>query len=445
MIHLPQGPRSLLARLAYKPLAACAAVVLPLALAGGALAAQTALASGGAPGPAVSVSSPRPAVAAHPRLTTNTPVCLTSAPRGHLHCFAVARTPADHVITADSSGPPSTALTPADIQSAYNLPSATAGGGQTVYIVDAGDDPTAEQDLAVFRSQYGLPPCTTANGCFTKVNQEGQTSPLPPEQCGSSSGGCWPVEESLDLDAVSSACPNCNMVLVEANDASSNLFLAENEAVALGAKFISNSWGESEYPGETQDEQTYFDHPGVAITASAGDGGYGVNFPSASQYVTAVGGTTLTKDSSVPRGWDESVWDTSPTEGTGSGCSAYEPQPSTQQGIPALDAVCQDRATADVSADADPASGLAVYDTTGESGWLQVGGTSLASPLIAATYALAGQPAAGTDPSSYPTTTPASPLTCSTSPRARTAAAGTCCAPRDPGGTAPRAWAPRME
>jgi hypothetical protein len=343
-----------------------------------------------------------PATVTQPQLTANTNAsCNKVMPKGYMRCFAIVRTPADHQITADQSGPPSTALTPADIQSAYKLPSATAGSGQTVAVVDAGDDPTAESDLAVFRSQYGLPPCTTANGCFKKVNQEGQARPLPPELCGGSSG-CWPVEESLDLDAISSACPNCNILLVEADDnANANLEAAVNEAVTQGAKFVSNSYGGPETPSETTTDDPAYNHPGVAVTASAGDDGYGVNYPSASQYVTAVGGTTLTKDSSVPRGWDETVWNHS-GNGTGSGCSQYEPQPSSQQGIPQLDAVCQNRATADVSADADPASGLAVYDTTGASGWLQIGGTSLASPLIAATYALAGTPAAGTYPSSYP-------------------------------------------
>jgi hypothetical protein len=395
-MRLTESLRSLAARLARRPLVASAAVVLPLALAGsGAAAAQSAFSSGWPAGPAVS---------ADPHLTTNTSVCGGSAPAGVMHCFAIARTPSNHVITADSSGPPSTALTPADIQSAYALPSATAGGGQTVAIADAGDDPTAESDLAVFRSQFGLPSCTTANGCLKIVNQEGQTSPLPPEQCGGNTGGCWPVEESLDLDAVSSACPNCNIVLVEANDAANaDLEAAVNEAVALGAKFVSNSYGGPETPSETTTDDAAYNHPGVVVTASAGDNSYGVIYPSASQYVTAVGGTTLTKDTSVARGWDETVWGSaSGGEGTGSGCSAYEPQPSSQQGISQLDAVCGNRAVADVSADADPNSGLAIYDTTAEGGWLQVGGTSLSSPLIAATYALAGTPAPGTYPNAYP-------------------------------------------
>jgi hypothetical protein len=398
-MRLTESVRSLAARLRRRPLAACAAVVLPLAMAGGGVAAaQSAFRSSG-PG-----SSPEPAVAADPHLTTNTNACGGQVPAGEMHCFAIVRTPSNHVITADSSGPPSTALTPADIQSAYKLPSATAGGGQTVAIVDAGDDPTAASDLAVFRSQFGLPTCTTANGCLKIVNQEGQTSPLPPEQCGTNTGGCWPVEESLDLDAVSSACPDCNILLVEANDATNtNLDAAVNEAAALGAKFVSNSYGGPETASETTTDDQAYNHPGVVVTASTGDNGYGVIYPSASQYVTAVGGTTLTKDTSVARGWDETVWGSaSGGEGTGSGCSAYEPQPSSQQGISQLDAVCSNRAVADVSADADPQSGLAIYDTTGEGGWLQVGGTSLSSPLIAATYALAGTPAADTYPNAYP-------------------------------------------
>jgi hypothetical protein len=343
------------------------------------------------------------ASAVQPQLTTNTPAPCNAPPApGHFQCFAIVRTPSDHKITPDAAGPPSTALTPADIQSAYNLPSATAGGGQTLADVIWGDDPGLESDLAVFRSQYGLPPCTTANGCFRKVNQEGQQGNYPTDQGAS-------LETSLDVDAFSAACPNCNILVVEANSSSdSDIGAAEDEAVTLGATEVSNSYGETEGSYELQDDQ-YYNHPGVAITASAGDSGWGVNYPSASQYVTAVGGTTLTKDSSVPRGWNETVWgngtEGAKGDGTGSGCSSVEPQPSFQQGISQLTAVCQNRATADVSADADPASGLAVYDSDpvdSAPGWLQVGGTSLASPLIAATYALAGKPAAGTYPNTYP-------------------------------------------
>ncbi|HEY1919848.1 MAG TPA: carboxypeptidase regulatory-like domain-containing protein [Streptosporangiaceae bacterium] len=282
---------------------------------------------------------------------------------------------------------------PADLQSAYKLPSSTAGSGETVAIVDAGDDPTAETDLGMYRAQYGLPPCTTANGCFEKVNQEGQQASYPPVN------GTWPVEESLDIDMVSAACPDCHILLVEANSADdSDMYAAEDEAVALGAKYISNSWSGAESSTETQDD-TYFDHPGVVITASAGDDGYGVGYPSASQYVTAVGGTTLTQDASVPRGWDETVWGSaSGGKGTGSGCSAYEPKPTWQK-----DTGCANRTVADVSADANPNTGVAIYATSGgEDGWLVVGGTSVSSPFIASVYALAGSPVAGTYPSSYP-------------------------------------------
>jgi carboxypeptidase family protein len=399
-MHLPRLPR--------KPLAIGSAGLLSLVLlgAGSALAARAASSS-----PA---SHRAVADAAGPRLTANTnAACNAPRPKGYARCLAIVRTPSDRQITPDDSGPPSGALGPADIQSAYKLP---LGGGQTVAIVDAYDDPNAESDLAVFRSKYGLPPCTTASGCFSKVNQDGQPSPLP--QPSGTTG--WSLEESLDLEAVSSACPGCNIILVEANsDSNSDLYTAENAAVTLGAKFVSNSWASCEYSGETSDEQSYFNHPGVAITAASGDWGYdnqgfpggGCNtpsFPAASQYVTSVGGTTLTKDTSVSRGWDESVWGTSPTEGTGSGCSQYEPQPAFQGNIPALDAACRsNRATSDIAADADPASGLAVYDSNpgdcnGPCDWIQVGGTSLATPLIASMYALAGTPAANSYPVTYP-------------------------------------------
>ncbi len=289
----------------------------------------------------------------------------------------------------------------ADLQSAYNLPSATAGKGETVAVIDAYDDPTAEADLAVYRAQYGLPPCTTANGCFAKVNENGQAAPLPPTAGGTAGGSGWDVEESLDIDMVSAACPNCHILLVEANsNADIDLDMAVDEAVALGAKYVSNSYSGSEYSGETQEDQ-YFNHPGVAITASAGDGGYGVNYPAASPYVTAVGGTSLTRDPGSPRGWTESVYDTNDIEGTGSGCSAYEPKPSWQ-----TDSGCANRTVADVSADADPNTGVAIYDSYSAGGWNEVGGTSVASPLVAATYALAGTPAAGSYPASYPYANP---------------------------------------
>ncbi|MGF1430351.1 S53 family peptidase [Kitasatospora sp. LaBMicrA B282] len=307
--------------------------------------------------------------------------------RTHLaHPTAAARTAgADATADATVSG-----YGPSDIQSAYNLASAAAanGGGETVAIVDAQDDPNAESDLATYRSQFGLPACTSANGCFTKLDENGGTN-YPSADSG------WAGEISLDLDMVSATCPNCNIMLVEANTASTDdLGTAVNQAVTQGAKFVSNSYGGGEDASETNADSQYYNHPGVAITASAGDSAYGVEYPAASPYVTAVGGTSLTKDSSA-RGWSESVWGTSATEGTGSGCSAYEAKPTWQ-----TDSGCSNRTVADVSAVADPATGVAVYDTYGASGWQVYGGTSASSPIIASVYALAGVPGANTTPAS---------------------------------------------
>jgi N-acetylneuraminic acid mutarotase len=286
---------------------------------------------------------------------------------------------------------------PADLQSAYNLP-ATGGGGRTIAIVDAMDDPNAEADLAVYRAQYGLPPCTTANGCFTKVSQRGGTDYPAPDQG-------WAGEISLDLDMVSAAAPDAKILLVEAdNPNGDDLGAAVDEAVKLGAKYVSNSYGtqydeeeSGEDPSETTTSDVHYNHPGVAIVASAGDSAYGVSYPAASQYVTSVGGTSLVKDSGNARGWSESVWG-----GTGSGCSQYESKPAFQH-----DTGCANRTVADVSAVADPATGVAVYQTYGDTGWAVYGGTSAGAPVIASTYAVAGSPAPGTYPNSYPYQHPA--------------------------------------
>jgi N-acetylneuraminic acid mutarotase len=323
---------------------------------------------------------------------TNAGCNTASVKANYASCFAMVYTSVKNQIAASPDQPPSTALGPSDIQSAYKLP-ADAGQGQTVAIVDAFGDSTAESDLATFRSFYGLPPCTTANGCFTKVDQNGGTN-YPPDN--NSPNGGWDLEQSLDLDAVSAACPNCHILLVEGNDNSTqNLGLAENEAVALGAKFVSNSYGVSgEDPSETQLDQ-FYEHPGVAIDAATGDFGNVTNWPASNPDVAAIGGTTLTKDASVPRGWDETAW----VDG-GSGCSPFEPHPDYQNGI---NTNCpNNKAQADLSADADPNTGLATFDTNGEGGWLQVGGTSLATPLVTAMYALAGTPVQGTFPVTYP-------------------------------------------
>ncbi|MEU6220216.1 putative Ig domain-containing protein [Streptomyces sp. NPDC047022] len=311
---------------------------------------------------------------------------------GHASCFAQRRTDIKQQLASAMAATASTpsGLSPANLHSAYNLPS-TGGSGLTVAIVDAYNDPNAESDLATYRSQYGLSSCTKANGCFKQVSQTGSTTSLPTNDTG------WAGEEALDFDMVSAVCPNCNIILVEANSANdSDLGTAENEAVALGAKFVSNSWGGSESSSQTSEDTQYFKHPGVAITVSAGDEAYGAEYPATSQYVTAVGGTALSS-SSNSRGWTESVWKTSSTEGTGSGCSAYDAKPSWQ-----TDTGCSKRMEADVSAVADPATGVAVYDTYGGSGWSVVGGTSASSPIIAGVYALAGTPGSTDYPAKYP-------------------------------------------
>ena len=279
---------------------------------------------------------------------------------------------------------------PAQIQSAYGL-AGRHSGGRTVAIVDAYDDPRAEADLAVFRRAYHLPACTTANGCFRKVNQNGKKAPLPDGDYG------WAEEISLDLDAVSSACPDCRILLVEATSPETGpLMTAVDTAVRLGAAAVSLSFGGNE-DRTILAADWHLNHPGVPITASSGDDGYGVSWPASSRYVTAVGGTSLRRTSGR---WSETAW-----SGAGSGCSKYESKPAWQH-----DRGCARRTVADVAADADPATGLAVYDSynncplaalcdgllsaglaQGLNGWAQVGGTSLSAPIVAAVYALAGR------------------------------------------------------
>ncbi|MGC1212840.1 MAG: S53 family peptidase [Micromonospora sp.] len=304
--------------------------------------------------------------------------CAAPVP-GTASCHAVVRTdlvPLKGGVTPNAT--PS-GYGPADLQSAYKLPSSTAGSGQTIAIVDAFDDPTAESDLGVYRSQYGLPPCTTANGCFRKVDQNGGTT-YPRKD------GGWAQEISLDLDMASAICPNCKILLVEAKTNSfANLGAAENRAAQLGANVISNSYGGSD--ASDANYGSYYNHPGVAITVSSGDNGYGAEYPASSHYVTAVGGTSLTRSSNT-RGWNETVW-----SGAGSGCSTYNTALSGQASV---GTGCAKRAVADVSAVADPNTGVAVYDSTayqGLSGWLVFGGTSVSAPVIAGVYALAGNTA----------------------------------------------------
>jgi hypothetical protein len=260
-------------------------------------------------------------------------------------------------------------LHPADLQNAYHLPSTAPGG--TVAIVDAYDDPLAETDLALYRTAYGLPPCTTSNGCFRKLNQQGGAGSYPV------ANSAWGEEISLDLDVVSASCPQCSIVLIEANSAQiDDLGAAVDTAATLGVSAISNSYYAAEWSGETT-EDAHYRHPGIAITASSGDQA-APSYPAASQYVTAVGGTTL---SGSAGSWNESAWAYG-----GQGCSAYIPRPSWQKNI------CKSRAAVDVAAVADPQTGVSMYDSLA-GGWLVAGGTSIGAPLVASAYALSGNPA----------------------------------------------------
>ena len=366
----------------------------------------TALVAGGVL--ALGAAAPADAVAAVPALNSGIAsaagandyrdVCPSSTSTNVDHCDALLRTDVAPKLQAALAADTTPAgYGPSSLQSAYDLTalSAANGSGETVAIVDAYNDPSAEADLAVYRAEFGLPACTVASGCLKIESQTGSSVILPPD---APADDDWTLEDSLDLDAVSAVCPNCHLLLVEADDSvAGDLGDAVDEAVIQGAKFVSMSYGGDDSSSDGADDAAYYNHPGTALVASSGDNGYGVSYPASSPYVTAVGGTTLTAASNA-RGWTETAW-----AGAGSGCSAYEAKSPWQK-----DTGCAGRTVADVSAVADPATGLAVYDSAdNEGGWVELGGTSAATPIIAGVYALAGNPAAGTNPSSYPYAHPA--------------------------------------
>jgi len=274
-------------------------------------------------------------------------------------------------------------FSPADLRSAYALPS-SGGAGLTVAITIAYDDPSAESDLAVYRGQYGLPPCTKANGCFRKVNQKGEEAKYP------SPNAEWALETSLDLDMVSATCPECHILLVEANsNYTEDLGVAVDRAAEMGASVISNSWAAEEYAEETT-ENHYFHHPGIPVLFASGDWGYGVYYPASSPDAIAVGGTSL-KKAGNSRGWSETAW-----SGAGSGCSSYQEKPAWQK-----DGACSQRTVTDVSAVANPQTPVSVYDSYGQSGWVLLGGTSVATPLVAGIEALSTGAFRATGPSGF--------------------------------------------
>jgi hypothetical protein len=442
-------------------------------------AALAALSLCGAQALATTAVTPLP-----PSAYTTRPICPAPAP-GHATCLAlalVAQTaqarahthPLGVVATAASSAPSPAAgdfgLRPQDVHSAYVLPT-SASGTQTIALVDAYNDLNAERDLEAYSAEFGLPFCTTANGCFSKVNGNGESANLPFPQtpmsltaqetlCAGSEAGettrkreereeacvaveeaqSWSVEISLDIETAHAVCQNCHIALVEATSSGySDLESAEDAAASLRADEISNSWGGPEcVAGEFVSDSSAFNHPGIVITASAGDDGYrnwleeprsaAANFPASSPQVVAVGGTRLRLGAGGE--WaGESVWNdggksAGHTDGhgaSGGGCSTQFTAQPWQQSVADWSTVgcAGKRAVADVAADGDPYSGLAVYDsspaceTTYEEEnakheivehvvhWCTIGGTSLASPLIAATFALAG----GADGVAYPAQT----------------------------------------
>jgi hypothetical protein len=325
---------------------------------------------------------------------------------GHAACLALVRTNVPELAQAGLSrgkAPYGIGYGPVDLRAAYNVTAASVsdGSGATVAVIGAYDDPNAAADLAVYRADWGLPACVsgTGAGCLTKVNASGAASPLP----GPAGKTGWATEESLDVDVVAAICPRCRILLVEASSAAqSDLGDAVNTAVRIGARFVVTGYGGPESYADPAYDLAYYNHAGVAITAAAGDSGYGVSYPAASRYITSVGGTSLIKtvpaakgaaaSSSNARGWTETVW-----SGTGSGCATDEAKTPWQ-----ADGGCTSRAGNDVAAVADPGTGIAVYDSYDQRGWLEAGGTSVSSALIASVYALAGPPAAGSYPSSYP-------------------------------------------
>lgn len=310
------------------------------------------------------------------------PVC-AKGNAGEVNCHS-------HVVT-DAQGSPKAAplpqgLSPAQLHGAYTIQT-TANGSPIIAIVDAYDHPKILSDLNTYSKTFGIPQMNACNGpiatatnkpCFSKVNQSGGTV-MPVSNPG------WALEIALDVEAAHAMCQNCGILLVEANSASySDLMTAVDQAVAQGATVVSNSYGSSEFAGETAYDY-HFNRPGVAMTVSSGDAGYGAQYPAASRYVTAVGGTTLRMNGNTYV--SESAW-----AGAGSGCSAFEAKQPWQ-----TDSGCANRTIADVSAVADPATGAAVYNSVrynGKSGWFTVGGTSLSAPIIAGMYALGGVPAA---------------------------------------------------
>lgn len=291
--------------------------------------------------------------------------CDPNVPQGSVSCTLALNVNTGAIANSTLQGSLVPGYHPSDLQAAYGL---TGGAATTIAIVDAYDDPNVESDVNVYRTTFGLSPCTTDNGCFRKIDQRGGTA-YPAFNMG------WSEEIALDTEMVSAICPQCKILLIEADSAQlSDLGAAVDTAVAQGARVVSNSFYAPEWSGETAYD-VHFNHPGVAMTVSSGDAMY-ASYPATSPYVTSVGGTRLT---GAPGSFSQTPW-----SNTGHGCSAYEPRPHWQNGLTS----CSTRAGVDVAAIADPNNGVAMYDATA-GGWVVAGGTSAGAPIVAAAYALA--------------------------------------------------------
>ncbi len=304
----------------------------------------------------------------------------SGADGARFHCFAKIKASSTTGNAKFFAAP--TGFGAPDLQLAYNIDiTSIPTTVPTIAIVDAYGYTALESDLGKYRTQYGLPACTVANGCLKIVNATGQTSPLPANPPATDD---WTVETALDVDMASAACPKCKILVVQATDPGQTLLTAQAVAKSLGATVISNSWGGPEQAGTpaTADESN-FNQAGVTIFVSSGDNGYndagqGPDYPATSAYAVAVGGTNLKKDASA-RGWSETAW----TMG-GSACSLSIPKPAYQDLSP-----CTFKATTDIAAVGDPATGLAVYNAA-NGGWISVGGTSASSPFVAGIFAATG-------------------------------------------------------
>jgi subtilase family serine protease len=283
-----------------------------------------------------------------------------------------------HDSAANLSAPPTSAFTPTQIRHAYGFDKVTnQGAGQTIGIVDAYDDANAEADLGVFSKRFGLPTCSTANGCFAKVYQ---TSRKP------AANANWAVEVSLDVQWAHAIAPQARIVLVEASTNNlSDLLASVDVAVRHGASAVSMSWTSSEISGE-RNLDNHFVASGVTFVAASGDTGFGVAYPATSPDVVAVGGTSLQLDANGNYR-SETAW-----SGSGGGQSVYEYEPLMQSQFPIPDDSRGMRGTPDVAYNANPGTGYAIYDSmgiSGASGWFQVGGTSAAAPQWASLVVIA--------------------------------------------------------